>query len=357
MDPTTEIASGFAVGRYQVIRQALDPASPETQEWSEVLDAFQRRIEERFLRPIIELLKVYDQDLVSTRPGFAILALDCLLIDTIQSFREGRVSTNEVSTAVSFRNFLSRPIFNSFSNRDRQEFIHYVRNGLLHNGETRGDWKVNIRHQTMLFADPNTGSRTINPRLFHAAIVEEFEAYRDELEVGSPECRKRFLRRMDAICGLNPTPLNNVYFAYGSNLLEAEIRRDAPDAELLGVGFLPCYKVVFTKHSNTRNCDTASIEECAYRTVWGYLYRLSQADLEALRQRERGYTKREVTVWLVTQGCDNGTPVVAFTFVGDTVCPRACGPNESYLSIVVEGARSRRLPEDYVESIVPRPHG
>jgi hypothetical protein len=75
-------------------------------------------------------------------PGFAILSLDCLLIDTIQSFREGRFSTGEVSPPVLFKSFLKNPKFSDFNGRDREEFFHYVRNALPHNGETRKDWKI-----------------------------------------------------------------------------------------------------------------------------------------------------------------------------------------------------------------------
>lgn len=62
---------------------------PDESAWREVIDAVQRRIQERYLTPIEELARFDDEDELPYRPGFAILALDCLLIDTIQSFREG----------------------------------------------------------------------------------------------------------------------------------------------------------------------------------------------------------------------------------------------------------------------------
>jgi len=46
--------------------------------------------------------------------------------------------------------------------------------------------------------------------------------------------------------------VTDVYFAYGSNLLDSEIRRHAPDAEPVGVAFLTGYRLVFNKHS--RSC-------------------------------------------------------------------------------------------------------
>src|SRR5437867_2972694 len=48
-----------------------------------------RRVCERFLQPIRELERFDKRESSPFRQGFAIAALDCLLIDTIQSFREG----------------------------------------------------------------------------------------------------------------------------------------------------------------------------------------------------------------------------------------------------------------------------
>src|SRR5437867_11844081 len=107
VDSQTEIATGLTVAMYRDARPRLDPGSPQSAEWLLVFKAFRRRLSERFLKPIKDLARYdnqryVDQDDTPTRPGFAILALDCLLIDTLQSFREGRVSTGEVNPAKSF---------------------------------------------------------------------------------------------------------------------------------------------------------------------------------------------------------------------------------------------------------------
>ena len=200
-EPDTEIASQFTVGRYWQLRPHVDPAVADTQEWTEIRAVFRRRISERFLKPIAELARHDRLENPPTRAGFAILALDCLLIDAIQAFRQGRVGTGEVSPARSFKDFLRSTRFSTFRSGDRDEFFHDVRNGLLHNGETRGDWKVRIDTRGILYKDPRTGARTINRRLFHAAIVREFREYCRKLEGGTVEIHSQFLRRMDAICG------------------------------------------------------------------------------------------------------------------------------------------------------------
>lgn len=355
MDLTTEIASGFRVGRYRELRPGLETASANGSAWLEVLSAFERRVNERFLRPITLLAGgAHGGEL--TRPGFAILALDCLLIDTLQSFREGRVSTGEIRTAKSFKAFLESPRFESFGSRDRKEFFHYVRNGLLHNGQTRGDWKVRRRGPAMLSTDPITGARILNRNLFHEAIVEEFGDYCRELAGGPSVPRELFLRRMDAICDV-PVKAQaeaRLYFAYGSNLMADEMLRTVPNAVPEGVAFLPGYRLVFDKHSTSRGGDAASIEKSLAQVLWGFLYKVPVEDEGALEKREHGYVERCVRVWHVDaiDDCDSGQQVDAFTFVAKDRCEDACGPTEDYLELVIAGARSRGLPDDYIRWVL-----
>lgn len=374
MDPSTEIASGFTVAQYSGIRDRLDPEHPDTAEWKEIHTVFRRRIGERFLKPISllarydavflrkerrglrlapELARYENSDALPTRSGFAILALGCLLIDTIQAFREGRVSTGESSSARSFKTFLRARSFRAFSSADREHFYSYVRNALLHNGETREDWKVRIDSGSLLTKHPQAGTCVINRRLFHAGVLREFRSLCYEIKAGPVETRTKFLRRMDAICGLAPSPLNNLYFAYGSNLLESEIKRHAKDAEPHDIAFLPGYRLVFTKHSETRSGDAASIEPDSGSIVWGFVYKVHDCDRERLREREKGYAERSESVFLRSDGGDV-TAVNVFTFVGEKVCATECGASHEYLSLIIDGAKSRQLPTDYISALEAR---
>lgn len=347
LDAAVEVASGFTVGRYCQLRSALEPTTPGSPEWDEVIAALRRRIDERFLQPVRVLLERRQEHVV---PGFAALALDCLLIDTIQSFREGRTSTGEVSPARSFRDFLRAAPFSDFNNEDRSSFFHYVRNALLHNGETRGDWRVRADGPAMLTKRGRT--RIINRTLFHSAIESEFTKYCQELANGPADVREKFLRRMNSICGVVAPP-HKLYFAYASNLSGEEVDRRIGQTASEGVAFLPGYRLAFTKHSQTWGGDAATIEPAPTSVVWGFVYRVTPQQHQALAAREGGYKQTSLTVWRVgdTPDCQESTPEAVATFVAESPCERVCGPPAAYVDVVLAGARERGLPAQYIEVV------
>jgi len=348
MDFSTEFASNFTFARYHELREDLIADERRAAAaWEELIGAVERRMNERFLTPINQLARFDDEDILPYRPGFAILALDCLVIDTIQSLREGRAKTVAVSPAYSFKTFLKSDRFSEFKPKDRGDFFGYVRNAILHNGETRNGWKIRIDTESMI--ESVSGTKTINRRLFHSAVEAEFRDLLDLVRSGDAETRKSFLRRLDAMAEFPIDAKPHLYFAYGSNLNDEECRRSAPNAEGYAIAFLPGYRLAFTKHSNTRQGDAATIKKDSSCMVWGYVYRTTDRDKKALEKREGGYEEVELTVYLTSpSGEDEPTPVRAYTFVALAECPQHCGPPLAYVDLISAGARKRQLPDDYL---------
>ncbi|HVS50853.1 MAG TPA: gamma-glutamylcyclotransferase family protein [Opitutaceae bacterium] len=343
IDPNTELASHFTVERYRELKPSL--ATEDSAAWTEVIEAVRRRIDERYVAPVSELEQHDDKprDERPTRAGFAIVALDCLLIDTIQSFREGRSETAEKSPARSFEEFLNTPRFSDFNNRDRGNFFQNVRNALLHNGETRSDWKIRIGIDRMLKREGTT--RLLNRKFFHAAVLEEWKTFCDAVAANDLPARAALIRRLDAMAGI-VAPAQH-YFAYGSNMLAAECAKDAKGAQPRCRAFLPRHRMVFTKHSTSRNGDAASLVRDDTSVVWGYVYRVSSEDIESLKNREIGYELRPVVVFEEQSDFPRSSPIQAVTFIGVEQCPKKCGPPISYLELIIAGAQERELPDSY----------
>ncbi len=138
---------------------------------------------------------------------------------------------------------------------------------------------------------------------------------------------------MDAIAAYPTTQLKHRYFAYGSNIDDNEIHRTAPTAEFYATAFLPGYRLVFTKHAETRGGDAASIASRPCQASSGVPYSASPTKTGKRPTTRRRLQELKTTVYLTppTPG-DDPTPTTAFTFIAATPCPLQCGPPADYLA-------------------------
>lgn len=167
-------------------------------EWQEAVDIFEDRISSRFLR-VIQLTESYEYS------GFAVLALDCLLIETLQQFREGVSETRPRMSEEYFVRFLTKTSFDKFFDRALAKmFYRQIRCGILHQAEIKGSSRVLILPDLPLvrLATDRNGL-IINRKLFHRKLVEEFKNYVSELRKNNPpdeKLRHNFKKKMDHIC-------------------------------------------------------------------------------------------------------------------------------------------------------------
>lgn len=112
-------------------------------------------------------------------PGFAIMALCCLLIDTLQSFRNTR--KGQSSTEV-FKEFLQLPSFGGQFNDDTiiRHFVRGIRDGVLHDAETRG-WVIWREEPEGRILEPQGDGYALNRSEFYRALKTEFAKYLEEL--------------------------------------------------------------------------------------------------------------------------------------------------------------------------------
>src|SRR2546425_3631915 len=104
-----------------------------------------RRFNERYLDPVFDNPK---------RHGFAMVAVCCLMVETLESFRNGWKSTSDKGKGeAAFCGFFQthdefkdlRPV--------AHEFYRAVRCGILHQAETTHSWR--IHRESGLFVESN----------------------------------------------------------------------------------------------------------------------------------------------------------------------------------------------------------
>jgi hypothetical protein len=141
----TELASNFTVKDYETARNA--------QEGDKIAEALRRRFTERYLDPATPAKG-------KRMHGFTMMAISCLMIESLQSFCEGWKDSKGCSEKAFTTFFDSHSSFKCFRG---QAFWQNVRNGILHQAETTGGWMITRRRSAPLF-DSNT--LTINATVF-----------------------------------------------------------------------------------------------------------------------------------------------------------------------------------------------
>lgn len=181
----------------------LDPDNPKQEDWLKAVDVLRDRIHGRFITPAQTLIDV-DKGNTQQTFGFAILALNCLVIETIQGFRQG-VTNHTGQSRPLFRAFLSnwQPFLACLDagmvpTTKAEEFYKQGRCALHHSGATE-KMTVGISGPMMRF---NDGDIAVNRTLFHTELEAEFNRYLEALsDPASVDLRKKFLLKMNPICG------------------------------------------------------------------------------------------------------------------------------------------------------------
>ncbi len=165
------------------------------EDWQRAVDIFEDRIRGRFL-------DIVDGIQGKLFAGFAVMALDCLLIETLQQFFEGVHETPSSQSGEYFKKFLTQTAFGEDFDEDMAEaFYRKIRCGILHQAEIRGNSRLRIDVPDLVRWTDDRRGLIINREKFHEKLVGIFQEYLARLRDGAdPGLRGRFKRKMDAIC-------------------------------------------------------------------------------------------------------------------------------------------------------------
>ncbi len=196
-----EIAPGYRVRNWESL--TLDENAPTSSDWTEAIAIFDARIRRRFIEPAQLLIDVENGNKRGTN-GFAVLAIDFLLIETIAGFREGLTNHNRKSKAL-FKAFLTNwPTFIACvpEGRNADDLAVSVyeqgRCALHHTGSTD---RIIVGKSGKVFAFFDDGRIVINRSRLHQGLTKAFSDYLSELMVpANTDLRKKFRQKMDHIC-------------------------------------------------------------------------------------------------------------------------------------------------------------
>lgn len=156
--------------------------------WSKAADIVEDRIKGRFVRWV-------DSIAVEKFSGFAVIALDCLLIETLVGFMTGQRSKGP-------DRFLTGELTKGklrFTKEEARLFRENVRNGIVHDTETRCRWVIRPGDPTGQILTKSGKNISLNRSAFHRALIRELDNWLDIIRKGDKTLRKMMKQRMEQI--------------------------------------------------------------------------------------------------------------------------------------------------------------
>ncbi len=146
-----------------------------------------------------------------------------------------------------------------------------------------------------------------------------------------------------------PTELTFLYFAYGSCMCPVDLKRTLGEnthSYVIGPATLKGYSLAFNRRSALRNCGVLDIVKDSNASVEGVLYRLPWRLSDRLDEREEvprgGYRQEFINV-----SCQNQMYTGVRTYVVVNKLAQELAPNDWYFNVVMRGAITCGLSEEY----------
>lgn len=176
-----KLSSSVTIGKYKELENE--------QNREKISDFIMERFSERYILPLESIDK-------KKKNGFCIMAVCCLMIETLESFRQGWSDSNNKSKEAFCYFFDGNEPFKDFRGFVA-EFYKHVRCGILHQAETTGGWLI-IRKGPLF----DRANKTINATKFFKKLKTCLKHYCGDLKNSdwNSDVWHKFREKMKAIC-------------------------------------------------------------------------------------------------------------------------------------------------------------
>jgi hypothetical protein len=174
----------------------------EEADWVQAVEIFHDRIETRYLEHI-------DTIIDNPTSGFAVLTLECALVETLQQFRTGKSKTPKYKVGEYFVAFLTETSFKNYFDKPKAElFYTSIRCGLHHQSEAAGSSRIKRGGGRPLVAYTVDGKGiVINVNEFHQLFKSVLSEYEDSVrKPANTDVRDAFGKKMNYICRIEGKP-------------------------------------------------------------------------------------------------------------------------------------------------------
>lgn len=169
--------------------------SSNEEDWNQAIHIMDNRIKGRFFDPINTLMDNINQN------GFAIMALNCLLVETFYQFFRGLGETESGRNKDRYVTFLNLAMPGVFPNKkSREVFYSDIRCGILHSAQTKRGSQLTFDKPYVIEMFGNDQIR-VDVKEFTSHLVDYYDRYIFELRSSENfSLRLTFINKMTLIC-------------------------------------------------------------------------------------------------------------------------------------------------------------
>ncbi len=165
--------------------------------WKKAIDIFKDRIETRYFFAIDKLMEKKDR-YEMRKYGFAIVTLQCSLIDTLSKFRYG---SDKQKNEERFENFLMENfIFGDNAKLFAKKIYKDIRCGIVHSGATDNKSGLSSERIELVSILPN-GAICLDLIILQEKLKQYFNVYIEKLkDKEEVKLRQNFVYTMNIVC-------------------------------------------------------------------------------------------------------------------------------------------------------------
>ena len=185
------ISPNYNKDRYLNLNLTLQSSEAD---WNTAVAILKDRIEGRFISQI---------DLLSddiNANGFTVMALNCLLIETLYQFKEGKDKTPSRQNKEVYSNFLMQEFPREFNTKNiADSFYTNIRCGILHSAQTKNESRLSDREDVVVTFEGDT--LVVSVTGVSSLLKTYFEQYLQKLvDPNEVTLRNNFINKMKFVC-------------------------------------------------------------------------------------------------------------------------------------------------------------